>query len=251
MTAALKAALAAWALTYVLPSFGILKRMAEGRDAQALTTLRIDGSAVVSPSSAREVANLLGVEWTSGELPLNFAVLMKLPGRCRVELSSPESTKVVAAISSNGKRRFEGGELPALATIADEVCALLALHGAGEGESRAAVDRHLGALKVNRAVTSLARFRGTVTYVVGDPGPEAPQLWVYKPHINEEQMAPARIRFTDEKSTRWDLQFVDFSSPASGEWFPRLVQIQKANEPVLRLTALKGDNKVKLDDALF
>ena len=190
--AALKLAVAGLSLAYVMPSYSILKRTAEGRDEQALSALRVDGSAVVGPSAAREVANLLGVEWTSGELALNFSVQLKLPGRCRIELSSSQSTKVVAAISSNGKRRNEGGDLPALAVAVDEVCALLALHGGSDGESRGEIERHLAGLKVTRGNTSLARFRGTVAYVVGDPAPDAPQLWVYKPRTTEEHFTPAR-----------------------------------------------------------
>lgn len=246
MIPAVKAALVGLTLLYVLPSYSILRRMADGRDEQALTTLKIEGSAVVSPGAAKEVARLLGIEWVSGELPLNFSVAMRVPGRCRIELSSPETTKVIAAVSSNGKRRAEGGELPALQVAADEVCALIALRGAGEGESRAAVERHLNAHKINRAPTSLGRFRGTVAYVVGDPGPDAPQLWVFKDHFT-----PARIRFSDDKQNKWDVQFFDYTSQASGEWFPRVLLVQKGSEPVLRLTVLKGDNRVKLDDALF
>ncbi len=236
----------ALALGYVLPSYGILKRMAENRDEQALTGIKVEGAAVVSPGGAREVANLLGVEWTSGELALNFTAMIRFPGRCRLELSSGQSTKVLAAVSSNGKRRSEGGELPALTSAVDQLCAVLALRGGGDGESRAAVERHLGTLKVNRAVTSLARFRGTVTYVVGDPGADAPQLWIYKDHF-----APARLRYTDEKQNKWDVQFFDYSSAASGEAFPRLLLIQKGADPVLRLTSLKSDLKARLDDAVF
>ena len=246
MIAGLKAGLVGLTLLYVLPSYSILRRMAEGRDDQALSALKVEGSAVVSPPAAKEVAGLLNVSWVSGELPLNFSVSMRLPGRCRIELSSPESTRVLAAVFSNGKRRSEGGELPALQVAVDQVCALLALHGAGEGESRAAVERHLNALKINRTPTSLGRFRGTVAYVVGDPKEDAPQLWVFKDHFT-----PARVRFSDDKQNKWDVQFFDYSSAASGEWFPRVLLVQTANEPVLRLTVLKGDNKPRLDDASF
>ena len=246
MIAVLKSALLVGLFGYVLPSHGILKRLAESRDSNALVTLKVEGSAAVSPSSAREVAGLLGVEWISGELPLSYSVSMKFPGRCRFELSSPESTKVLAAVSSNGKSRTEGGELPALVAAANQACALLALRGASDGESRASLERHLDGLKINRAVTSLGRFRGVVTYVVGDPGPDAPQFWAYK-----DRFTPARIRYVDDKQTKWDLHFFDYTSQATMDWFPRVLVVQKGNEPVLRMTALKGDAKARLDDALF
>ena len=243
---AAKTALLSLTLLYVLPTYSILRRMAAGRDEQALTQLKVEGSAVVSPSSARQIADLLGVEWISGELQLNFTVALRFPGRCRIELSSAQSTKSLVAVSSNGKRRSEGGALPALQAAADEVCALIALHGAGEGESRAAVERHLGALKVNQAATSLGRFRGTVAYVIGDPTETAAQLWVSKDHFT-----PARIRFSDEQQVRWDVQFFDFTSQAAGDWFPRVLLVQRDGESVLRMTALKGDARGKLEDALF
>jgi hypothetical protein len=242
----LKAALLLLASGYVLPSWSILKWSAKARDAQPSSTMRVEGTAVVSPSAARDVANLLGVQWTSGELPLSFAVEVKFPGRCRYELSSPESTRVVAAMTSNGKRRTEGGDLPALAAAADETCALIALHSSGDGESHAELEKHLNGLKVNKAVTSIARFRGTIAYVVGDAAADAPQLWLYK-----DTFEPARIRYTDDKQNKWDVHFVDYSSPASGDTFPRVVVVQKGGEPILRMTALKGDLKPKLDDARF
>lgn len=250
----LKAAVAALALGYVLPTYSILRRVAQNRDDLGLNTLKVEGSAAVAPSSAREVANLLGVPWQSGELMLGFTVTMKLPGRCRIELVSTESTKALAAVSSNGKRRMEGGELPALQVLIDQVCALLALRGANEGDSRVAIEKHLAALKVNAKNTSIARFRGGVAYVLGDVTEGAPQFWVYKPPASAESqkdMHPARVRFTDDKQVAWDVHFFDFASQGAGEWFPRLVQVSKGTEPVLRLTTLKGDNKAKLDDASF
>jgi len=244
--AGIKVALVGLSLAYVLPTYSILRRMADGRDDLALSAMKVAGSAAVSPASAREVAGLLGVDWQSGELMLTFTVAMRLPGRCRLELASTESTRTLVAVSSNGKRRSEGGELPALQVAVDEICALLAFRGAAEGESRAAVERHLAAVKVNSKLTSLGRFRGTVAYVLGDTAEGSPQLWIFKDHFN-----PARVRFADDKQVGWDVHFFDYSSQATGQAFPRQVLVNKGAEPVLRLTTLKGDLKPKLDDALF
>ncbi len=246
MIAGLKWALVGLVAAYVLPTVSILRRMAEGRDELSLNALRVEGSAAIGPASAREVATLMGIEWQSGELMLNFTAAIRFPGRCRLELSSTESTKSIAAVSSNGKRRNEGPQLPALQVAVDEVCALLALRSAGEGESRAAVERHLATLKVNTRVTSLGRFRGTVAYVLGDVTDGAPQLWIFKDHFN-----PARVRFVDDKQLAWDVHFFDYTSQATGQSFPRQVLVNKGVEPVLRLTTLKGETKAKLDDALF
>jgi hypothetical protein len=244
--AGFKVAVVALMVAYVLPAYSILRRLADGRDDLALNGMKVEGSAAVGPSSAREVAGLMGVDWQSGELMLTFTASMRLPGRCRLELSTPESTKTLVAVSSNGKRRNEGGELPALQVAIDQICAVLAFRGSADGESRAAVERHLAALKVNSRLTSLGRFRGTVAYVLGDPGDAAPQLWIFKDHFN-----PARVRFTDDKQLVWDVHFFDYSSQATGQAFPRQVLVNKGSEPVLRLTTLKGDLRAKLDDALF
>lgn len=246
MIAGFKIAVVAVVAAYVLPSYSILRRMADGRDDLALNAMKVEGSAAISPSSAREVAALMGVDWQSGELMLSFTASMRLPGRCRLELSSTESTKTLVTVSSNGKRRNEGGELPALQVAIDEICAVLALRGAGEGESRAAVEKHLAVLKVNTKATSLGRFRGTVAYVLGDTTEGAGQLWIFKDRFN-----PARIRFVDDKQLAWDVHFFDYTSQATGSAFPRQVLVSKGPEPVLRLTTLKGDLKAKLEDALF
>ena len=246
MIAGFKIALVGLMVAYVLPAYSILRRVAEGRDDLALSALKVEGSAAVAPSSAREVAALMGVEWQSGELMLNFSASMRFPGRCRLELSSTESTKSLVAVSSNGKRRMEGGDLPALQVAVDQICALLALRGAGEGESRVAIEKHLAALKVNTKLTSLGRFRGTVAYVLGDAVEGAPQLWIFKDHFN-----PARVRFVDDKQAAWDVHFFDFTSQATGQSFPRQVLVNKGLEPVLRLTTLKSDPKPKLEDGLF
>jgi len=251
--AGLKIAVVALATAYLLPSYSILKRMANERDDLGLNAIKVEGSATVSPSSAREVAALMGVEWQSGELSLVFTGAIRFPGRCRLELSSTESTKTLVALSSNGKKKGEGGDFPALQVAVDQICGLLALRAAGDGESRAAVEKHLTGLKVNYRNTSLARFRGTAAYVLGDTAEGAPQFWVFKDSasLSKPPFNPARVRFTDDKSIAWDVHFFDFASQATGQAFPRQVLVNKGTEPVLRFTALKGDLKAKLDDSLF
>src|SRR5262249_50659812 len=104
----LRAWLLAWALAYVMPSYSVLRRTAEARDKLELVSLKVEGSAQVPKASAEALASTLGVQAGQGELQLSMAVSMRMPGRCRVELSSSESTRAVAAVSSNGKRRVEG-----------------------------------------------------------------------------------------------------------------------------------------------
>jgi hypothetical protein len=240
-----KAWVVALALAYVLPAYSILRRLAEARDELGLNTLQVDGSATVAPAAAKDVAAALGVPWSRGELPLSFSVKMKLPARCRVELTSAESTRVLSAVSSNGKKKLDGGWTP-LQTLADELCATLAFKGAGEGQSRAALEQHLASIKANSKVTSLGRFAGTLAYVLGDSADGSAQFWIYK-----EGFRPARVRLSDDKGTRWDVRLIDYTSPVMGEAFPRAVHLYKGEEMQLRLTVLNGDLKPKLDDSQF
>jgi hypothetical protein len=235
-----------WVTGYVMPPFSVLKRMASERDDLSLTALRVDGTATAPPAVAPQFADALGVSAGQGELQLTMSISMRLPGRCRVELSSLDSTRSIAAVSNNGKRRTEGTELPALQVVADEICAALALRGAGEGDSRAAVEKHLGAHKVDLRQASLGRFQGTLAYVIGDPKHGAPQFWVYK----DEKFHPGRSMFTDDKGVTWDVRFIDYASQAI-DWFPRVVEVWKGDALQLRMTTLNTDARPKLDEKMF
>jgi hypothetical protein len=233
-------------LAYVMPPFSVVKRMAGERDRLQLTALKVDGTVTVQAAAAADYANALGVTTGPGELQLNGWVSMRFPARCRVELGSLDSTKTVAAVSSNGKRRTEGAEIAALQVVADQICAVLALRGADDNDSRVAVERHLANLKVDAKQSSLARYAGTLAYVVGNPAPGSPQLWVYK----TDSFQPARLKFTDEKGVAWDVKFVDYASQAS-DTFPRLIEVWKGDALQFRFTTLGTDVKPKLDDKLF
>lgn len=233
-------------LAYVLPGFSVLKRTANARDALELSGLKVEGTANLAPSVAKGFADALGIAYQSGDLVLDAQVTMKLPGRCRLQLSSAESTKSIAAVWSNGKKRFEGVDSPAMAVAIEQVCGLLALRGAGDGESRAALEKHLAGLKVDTTKTWLARFAGTVAYGLGNNVPGGAQFWVYKDHFQ-----PARVMYADAQGTPWDVQFYDYTGQAASEWFPRVLEVRQGNDTLLKVTALKADGKPKLNDASF
>lgn len=231
-------------LGYVMPGYSILRRLADNRDELGLNALKVQGSASVAPGSAREVAQLLGTSWETGELPVSFTVTMKVPGRCRAELATLDGAKKVAAAQTFGKKRSEGGAVPALTTAVDAMCGLLALRGAGEGESRAALEKYLGKLGVNTKATSLGRFGGNIVFIIGEA--QGAQLWVHR-----ERFLPVRLKLLDETKTPWDVQFLDYTSSATGEWFPRALAVSKGQEPILKLNAQTSDLRPKLDDQSF
>ncbi|MEW5741045.1 MAG: hypothetical protein AB1938_19140 [Myxococcota bacterium] len=238
----MKPVVALLVLAYVMPAYSILRRLANRRDDLTVTALKVDGLAAVAPAIAKDAAGMLGTEWTSGELSLTATTSVRFPGRCRVDLSSPESTRVISAVWAQGKKRTEGGELPALAMAVEALCASLALHSGTDGESRAALERYLSSLKVETRHVSFGRFGGNVAFVLGETAEGKPQFWVYK-----DRFLPARVRTADG----WDVRFIDYSSQATGDWWPRVVEVYQGSELHLRLTVLSADGKPALDAVKF
>lgn len=237
-----KSLVALLALSYVMPSYSILRRLSNRRDAIDVTRLELGGLATVGAPVAREVATQLGTEWSSGELRLTATAWVHFPGRCRVELSAADSTRTVAAVWAQGRARTEGGALPALEAATSALCGTLAVHSGTDGESRAAIERYLSSLKVETRQVRFARFSGDVAWVLGADGDGKAQLWVYK-----ERYLPARVRTADG----WDVRFVDYASQAAGDWWPRVVEVYRGAELQLRLTVLSADGKADLSHVTF
>jgi hypothetical protein len=241
------AAAAASALAYVMPAGSLLKHVAEVRDKLGLFTLKVEGSATFSGAAVKEAGPALGLPTDRSELQLDATLYLKLPTRCRIELSSAEGGKQVAEVLANGKKRAEGPEISSLEAALGQACALLTQRSSTEGESRAALERVLRAQGVKEdAPTSLARFGQGVAIVVGEPGEDKPQLWVYK-----DSFMPARSRFTDPQGVAWDVWMLDYTSPATGEYFPRTIDVYRGGELQLRLTALRSDIRAPIADKLF
>jgi hypothetical protein len=171
---------------------------------------------------------------------------MKLPGRCRLEVTSPESTKRLLYAKNASRARVEGPAVPVLSEALSQVCAILALRSGAEDETRQALDKHLGALKVEYRKTSLARFGGQVTYVLGNPADGAPQLWVYK-----DSFLPARIRYKDAAGAAWDVRLLGYGSVAAEDAFPRVLEVQKDGKGLFRMTVTDGVAGGALDEKLF
>ena len=246
----MKAKVAALLLAYVMPTGGVLKRFAASRDDLNVTQLKASGVAAVSPVLAKDVASSLGVNWNSGELTLNAVLSVRFPGRCRIDLSSPDSTKTISVAVSAGKKHFEGAELAPLGVALEQACAILALKSGEDGSTREALLKHLGSLKVETKYVSLARLDGAVSstavsYLIGNKTEGEPQLWVSK-----DRFLPTRLRF-NEGTTAWDVRFSDYTSQATGEVWPRVLEISKGNEPQLRVMVLSADNKADLSQVKF
>jgi hypothetical protein len=246
---AVAALMALWlggsAHAYILPSTSILRRMTEARDEMALAQLKLEGTVSFMGSAVAEAGEALGLPADRAEVQAEIAISVRLPGRCRLDIAVPETGKTLAVIIAAGKLRSEGIEIPSLNHALSHVCALLALRSSGRDESRAQVERTLNDLRVEWTINSLARFGGQVAYVLGELNDGKPQLWVYK-----DNFLPARMRFP-EGANYWDVRFLDYSSPATGEWFPRVLEVHRGSEQVIRITTVRADSRTKLSDKLF
>lgn len=241
---AVLASLAAGA--YVLPGGSILRRMATAREEKHLAAFRVEGSVIFSSSGVQEAGAALNVPTDRPELQGDGVLSVKVPGRCRFDASSPDSSLKSATVQVNGRKRVEGKELPSVSVLVANVCALLAQDAGSAQDTRVAQESYLQGLGINTKVTSLARFGGEVAYVLGDPAEGKPQFWVYK-----DAFRAARVRYTDSAGAAWDVRFLDYASPATGDWMPRTVEVWKAGQRVVRFTALKGDNRSAVPDRLF
>lgn len=230
---------------YVLPGGSILRRMAAAREDVPSSTLKADGSLHFYGPAVKEAGAALGLPADRPELEAEGTVYLRLPGRCRFEAKAQEGN-TVAAVFSGGRKRVEGTEIPALSEAVQQVCAVLGVRAGSAMEGREVVETHLRSLGIEPRTTSLARFGGDVVYVLGQQGEGKPQFWVYK-----EGFRPARLKYKDGKGTAWDVRFLDYTSPATGEMLPRSIEVWRGAERAMRFTALTGDTRAKLADTLF
>lgn len=237
---------AAAAHGYILPSFSILRRLTEAREELKLVSVKIEGSASFHGPGAVAAAGVLGAGPSAAEVMGDGAVYLRLPGRCRLEVANPDRGTSAAAVFANGRRRNEGGPLAAIEVAIGQLCPIFANRGGSDGEGRAALERFLAGLKIDTRKTSLGRFGGQVAYVLGEPEEGRPQFWVYK-----DTFLPARLRFADAQGASWDVKLLDYTSPATGEWFPRVIEVASNGQLVFRFVGLRADARAKIDDRMF
>ena len=230
------------ALAYILPPDSILRRAAEARDNQRLTALEVGGSASFFNEAQANAAAAVGASQAGPELQVDARFAMRVPGRCRADLMVEGQSKA-AVVVSGGQERDEGHPLPELAVGLDEACALLGARSSTGGEALEALGQHLRARKIDFNQVALGRFAGQVVYVLG--AADGPQLWIYK-----DNFEPARIRFTDANGN-WDVRFLDYGGPITGEAFPRQIEVVKGDALEVRFSALSADNRPHLAESLF
>ncbi|MFP2908235.1 hypothetical protein ACLESD_24915 [Pyxidicoccus sp. 3LFB2] len=245
--AALLAVLVSFAAgAYVLPGSSILRRMVTERDELKLSSLRVEGSLSFSGPAVKEAGAALGTPTDRPDVQGDGVLYLRVPGRCRFEASVPDGNARAAAVQVGGRRRSEGTEIPSMSVLISQVCPILAAGGGNVQDLKEAVQQYLQSLGVETGRTGLARFGGEVAYVIGEQAEGRPQFWVYK-----DSFRPARLRYTDNAKAAWDIRFLDYTSPATGEWMPRTIEVWRDGQRALRFTALKGDNRATIPEKLF
>ena len=137
------------ALAYVPAPGAIFRHLLTGKDEQRISTARVEGTLVLAGSASSKAGG-------QGEIQSDARVFLKLPGRCRLEASGPETGKL-AVVQSGGQVKNEGPAVAALGVGLGEVCALFGARSAGDG--RPELEAHLRKRGVNVGSSWLARLR--------------------------------------------------------------------------------------------
>ncbi|QSQ18004.1 hypothetical protein [Myxococcus landrumensis] len=234
------------AVAYVLPGGSILRRMVTEREELKLSGIRVEGSLSFSGPAVKEAGAALGAATDRPDVQGDGVLYVKVPGRCRFEASVPDGNARSAVVQVAGRRKVEGHEIAPLSVLVTQVCPLFAAGGGPIQTLKESVQQYLQGLGIDTTRTGLARFGGEVAYVLGDMAEGRPQFWVYK-----DGFRPARLRYTDAAKNAWDLRFLDYTSPATGEAMPRTIEVWRGGQRVVRFTGLKGDTRATVPDKLF
>jgi hypothetical protein len=245
--AALALAAAVPAAAYILPTRGILRRLAERRASLSLDALEVQGTLTARGPAAAQLASLAGLRpGPAGGASAPARFQMKVPGRCRLEIALPEVPEPQRPFVAVRDAKLAGplAAVPAAAALVRSACALLAVAPGGEpGEAHAAILARRG---VALGDASLGRFDGRIAYVVGGRAKDAkPLLFVEK-----DGFQPLRL-VSQEGGELLDVRLVGWGSPMGGDWFPRAVDVFAKETPLLRLDTEKATANPKLPDLLF
>jgi len=242
-TLALVAALPAAA--YILPVSGILRRLGERRAALALETLEVRGTLTAHGAAAERLASAPGIRAAGREASAPARFLMKVPGRCRLEIAADvtEAQRPFVAVR-DGRLTGPLAEVPAAAAFVRAACALLATATAGDaGDAYAAVLARRG---VTLREATLGRFDGRIAYVVGGRSKDAKPL-VF---VEKDGFQPLRLVSAEGKEL-FDMRLLGWGSPLGGDWFPRAVEVFAKDAALLRFDTEKATANGKLAEALF
>jgi hypothetical protein len=249
LAGALALAAALPALGYVLPPAAILRQLGDRRARLELTSLEVAGTLQAEgPAADRLAAAGVARPPGGGELSAPARFLMRVPGRCRLEVAArdvPEAQRPFVTVR-DGAVSGKGGleSVPSAVALVRSLCALLAQPTAGD-----ATDMYAAAL-ARRGVAltdaSLGRFDGRIAYVIGGrEKDQKPLLFVEKDGFQPQRLVAA------EGGTMHDVRLLGWGSPVGGDWFPRAVEVHEGGAMRLRLTTERAQANPKLAEVGF
>jgi len=227
--AVVAAALALPALAYLLPTTAVLKHLGLRREALAISTLQVEGTLQALGHSAELLQAVLGQPAGAPNLPARL--LIKVPGRCRLEIAGATPADSPYLLLREGRPGPEGALAsdPAATALVRAVCTLLATSTAGDASQNFAAA--LARRGVSLADESLGRFDGRLAYVIGGrPHDPKPLLFVDKDGFQPLRLVAA------EGGALLDVRLLGWGSPTGGDWFPRAVEVAEGEDLRLRFT---------------
>jgi len=247
--ALLVAALALPALAYLLPAPAIAKRAAERRAGLELASVEALGTLELRGPAAARVGAAAGQAGPGGAVTGSARLLLKVPGRARLELLPADAAEAERPFVAVRDERLAGqGGLEATPAAAALVKALAALLTTPTGAEGRALLEALARRGVKLDDTSLGRVSGRIAWVLGGHlGRGRPPPLAF---FDKETFQPLRL-IAAEGGALYDVRLVDWASPTSGDWFPRAVEVWEGDLLVLRFTTEKASANPKLPDALF
>jgi hypothetical protein len=230
---------AASAAAYLMPATGIIKALVDDHQAPPIHSMIVRGSYTFFGDQAAAVATALKAVNAGGETTVAAELDFKMPGKCAVTLQAPSAIEADAAtaINNSGKVKTLGPEVLLIKIHAALACPLLYQRSGAKGDAAPAWQSFLEGLGVDLQVVSMVRFSGDLA---------KPQFWVSK----GDKFDPTRL-IAKVDGTLYDVRLTDFTSPASGEWHPRQVDIYRGETLLSRFLAEKADVNVKVSDAIF
>ncbi len=238
------------AAAYLPPAAAILRRVSQRRADLGLAAVEVRGTLAFSGEAARRVSAAVGLALPGSELAAPAVLMLKPPGRCRLELA-PEGVAPAnrPSVSTKGARLLGSRGLesaPQARALLEGVCALLGERGGGGAESERAIAQRLASHGVALNEVAFGRLGGRVAWVLGgQPRDPRPQAWVDKQNLQLVRLVAPLAG--DQR----DVRLLDFGSPVGGDAFPRLVELWSGRDLEARFTTEKVTLNPKIPDAVF
>jgi len=239
------AAAALPALAYLLPTGAVLRHMGQKRESLGLATLEVTGTLQADGPTADRIHAASG-QPAGGGVNVPARVLLRIPGRCRLEITGATPAESPSLVLRDGKLVGDRGldADPAAAALVHAVCTLLATSTAGDasGAYAAALSRRGIALSEE----TLGRFDGRLAYVIGGRPRDARPLF----YVDKGVFQPLRL-IAAEGGALQDVRFLGWGSPTGGDWFPRAIEVVEGDAVRLRFTTEKTSANSKIPEGLL